>query len=131
MKRFAAAMLFAFAPLAGAQDALGQGAYFPSSSASLTADAYELLRGVAAAMQADPSLRLEIEGHADTSASATTNLPLSQQRAEAARDFLVSLGIAPQRLVAKGYGAYRPVNDNGTLEKRAWNRRVQFRRLDR
>jgi outer membrane protein OmpA-like peptidoglycan-associated protein len=82
-------------------------------------------------MQADPAMRLEVEGHADTSASARTNLPLSQQRAEAAREFLVSLGVAPQRLVAKGYGAYRPVNDNGTLERRAWNRRVQFRRLDR
>jgi OOP family OmpA-OmpF porin len=131
MKRFAAGVLFAFAPLLGAQDVLGEGVYFPSGSASLTADGYEVLRAVAAAMQADPAMRLEVEGHADTSASARTNLPLSQQRAEAAREFLVSLGVAPQRLVAKGYGAYRPVNDNGTLERRAWNRRVQFRRLDR
>ena len=131
MKRLAALALVAFAPLAGAQDPLGQAAYFPSSSASLTAEAYELLRAVAAAMQADPALRLEVEGHADTSASAATNVPLAQQRADAARDFLVSLGIEPGRLVAKGYGAYRTVNDNATLERRAYNRRVQFRRLER
>ena len=46
-------------------------------------------------------------------------------------DWLRAEGIAPERLVAKGYGAWRPVNDNRTLEQRASNRRVQFRRLDR
>jgi OmpA-OmpF porin, OOP family len=81
-------------------------------------------------MQADPALRVEIEGHSDTSASAAVNVPLSQRRADEVRRFLVSLGIAPERLVAKGYGAHRPVNDNSTLELRAANRRVQFRRLD-
>jgi OOP family OmpA-OmpF porin len=45
--------------------------------------------------------------------------------------YLVELGVDPARLVAQGYGETRPVNDNKTLEKRAYNRRVQFRRLDR
>ena len=131
------ALLLAFvASSASAQQAaLPQGidgsVYFPSSSSSLTADGYEQLRAVAAALQADPQLRIEVEGHSDTSASAHTNEPLSQERADVAREFLLNLGIAPGRVVAKGYGAWRPVNDNRTLEKRAWNRRVQFRRLDR
>jgi len=112
------------------EDITMRSAYFGSSSASLTARAYELLRDVAAALQADPALRVEIGGHSDTSASAAINVPLSQRRAEAVRDFLVSLGIARDRLVAKGYGASQPVNDNSTLELRAANRRVQFRRLD-
>lgn len=139
MKRLAAVLLALGAPLAFAQQALppsqakgiAGSVYFPSSSTSLTADGYEQLRAVAAALQAEPQLRLEVEGHADTSAAAVTNEPLSQQRADVAREFLVNLGIAPERVVAKGYGAWRPVNDNRTLEQRAWNRRVQFRRLDR
>jgi OOP family OmpA-OmpF porin len=106
-------------------------AYFGSSSASLTARGYELLHDVAAALRADPSMRLEVEGHSDMSGPAVKNLPLSQQRADVARAVLIELGIAPERLVAKGYGESRPVNDNKTLEKRAFNRRVQFRRLDR
>lgn len=134
MKRFIVLALALAAPLALAQDppkGLAGTVYFPSSSTSLTADGYEQLRAVAAALQAEPGLRLEIEGHSDTSAAARTNEPLSQQRAEVVREFLVNLGIAPERLVAKGYGAWRPVNDNQTLEQRASNRRVQFRRLDR
>ena len=136
MKAGAALLLALAAPLAFAQQAalpqgIDGGVYFPSSSSSLTADGYEQLRVVAAAMRADPQLRIEVEGHSDTSATARTNEPLSQERADVAREFLVSLGIAPERIVARGYGAWRPVNDNQTLEKRAWNRRVQFRRLDR
>jgi OOP family OmpA-OmpF porin len=106
-------------------------AYFGSSSSSLTARGYALLHDVAAALRADPAMRLEVEGHSDMSGPAVKNLPLSQERAEVARAVLVELGIAPERLVAKGYGETRPVNDNKTLEKRAFNRRVQFRRLDR
>jgi outer membrane protein OmpA-like peptidoglycan-associated protein len=130
MRRLAAALLLAAAPLAGAADADPRTAYFGSSSPSLTGDTYLLLRELAAEMQADPRMSVEVEGHSDMSGPAVKNLPLSQQRADAARDFLLSLGIAPERVVAKGYGESRPVNDNKTLERRAWNRRVQFRRLD-
>ena len=112
------------------EDITLRNAYFGSDSTSLTARAYELLRDVAAAMQADPAMRLEIEGHSDASGAAARNVPLSQERANVVRAFLVSVGVAPGRLVAKGYGAGRPDNDNSTLELRAANRRVQFRRLD-
>lgn len=120
----------AFAQPAAKPDPLAQKAYFGSSSASLTSDAYAILRDVAAAMKADAAIRLEVQGHADTSASATMNVPLAMERAEVAREFLINLGIAPERLVAKGYGAYEPINDNQTLERRSWNRRVEFKRLD-
>jgi OmpA-OmpF porin, OOP family len=137
MKTLLALLLVLAAPLAGAagepvtpQNALKQSCYFGSSSASLTNDGYAVLRAVAAAMKADPRITLEVQGHADTSAAARTNVPLAQARADAAREFLMGLGIEPGRLVAKGYGAYRPLNDNDTLERRSWNRRVQFRRTD-
>lgn len=105
-------------------------AYFGSGSSSLTARGYALLGDVAAALRADPAMRLEVEGHADSSGSTGLNQRLSQQRADVARGVLVDLGIAPARLVARGYGATQPVNDNSTLELRASNRRVNFRRLD-
>jgi outer membrane protein OmpA-like peptidoglycan-associated protein len=135
MKRLLALVLCAAAPLAGAQDdvtdpaVLGPKAYFGSSSSSLTDDGYKALREVAEVLKAEPDLRLEVQGHADTSGSAGTNVPLAMERAEVAREFLINLGVDAGRLVSKGYGAYRPINDNQTLERRSWNRRVQFRRL--
>jgi OOP family OmpA-OmpF porin len=119
------------APVAPVEDIATRAVYFGSESSSLTAKGYELLRDVAAAMQADPQMRVEIEGHADTSGSAAQNVPLARERAEVVRDFLVNLGVDASRLVIKAYGAYRPVNDNATIERRATNRRVTFRRLDR
>jgi OOP family OmpA-OmpF porin len=105
-------------------------AYFGSNSSSPTAKVYEVLRQVADAMQADPRMRLEVEGHSDVSGRTGRNLALSQQRAEVVRRLLIGFGVAPERLTARGYGESRPVNDNDTLEKRAYNRRVEFRRLD-
>jgi OOP family OmpA-OmpF porin len=107
-----------------------QNVHFGSSSASLTAKGYGQLRAVAAAMQADAQLKLEIAGHADASGDARSNLTLSVARARAAHDFIVSLGIDPLRMRVEGYGDSQPLNDNSTLELRAFNRRVQFRRLD-
>jgi len=136
MKRLAALLLALAAPLASAEDAvtpanaLKQSCYFGSSSSSLTSDCYAILRAVAAALQAEPQLRIEVQGHADASASARINVPLASERADAAREFLTHLGVAPERVTAKGYGAYEPLNDNATLERRSWNRRVVFKRLD-
>jgi outer membrane protein OmpA-like peptidoglycan-associated protein len=103
---------------------------FGSSSASMTADGYNLLRSVAAAMKANPAMKLEVGGHADASGDPQSNLRLSAARARAAHDFIVSLGIDHRRLTVKGYGDSQPLNDNSTQELRAYNRRVQFRRLD-
>lgn len=127
----ALALPLAFAePLAGVEDAAAHTAYFGSSSASLTADGFESLHALAAAMRADPAMRIEVQGHADTSGPAEGNLQLSRQRAVVVRELLIAYGVAPGHLVARAYGETQPVNDNRTLELRAWNRRVQFRRLD-
>lgn len=130
MKRLAALLLALAAPLAAAGDTAPPVAYFSSSSASLTADTYDLLRAVATDLKAHPGRRLLVAGHSDASGPAGPNQVLSQRRAEAVRAYLITQGIAPGRLVAQGYGATQPVNDNATLEKRAWNRRVEFRPLN-
>ena len=128
--RLLLALLLAAAPVlcAGADGTAN--VHFGSSSASLTARGYERLRAVAAAMQADPAMKLEIAGHADASGDARSNAVLAAARARAARDFLVGLGIDRSRLTVAGFGDRQPLNDNSTLELRSYNRRVQFRRLD-
>jgi len=123
------ALLLAVAPMAAGADDLPL-VHFGSSSASLTSKGYERLRAVAAAMQADPAMKLEIGGYADASGRTPSNLALSGQRARAARDFLVGLGVNPGRLTVKAYGEHDPLNDNSTQELRSYNRRVHFRRLD-
>jgi len=73
-----------------------------------------------------PSLRLTIEGHSDTSGRAETNQTLSEQRANAVRDYLVQQGLAAGSLSAQGLGMNNPVADNSTAEGRQKNRRVEI-----
>ncbi|MFS8606855.1 MAG: OmpA family protein [Gammaproteobacteria bacterium] len=107
-----------------------QGVNFEFNSATLTTEAREILLGVAEALRGEPNLRAEIAGHTDSSGSDQYNLELSQRRAEAVRDFLVSQGIAASRLIARGYGESQPIADNSTESGRALNRRVEFRVLN-
>ena len=73
-----------------------------------------------------PTLKIELSGHTDNTGSATSNQTLSQDRAQAVVDYLVSKGIASNRLVAKGYGSDRPVASNDSAEGRQENRRTEF-----
>jgi outer membrane protein OmpA-like peptidoglycan-associated protein len=69
---------------------------------------------------------IEVAGHTDNSGDPSSNLQLSQQRAAAVRDYLISQGVAPTSLVAKGYGDTRPVGSNDTDEGKFHNRRIEF-----
>jgi len=71
-----------------------------------------------------------VAGHTDSSGNDMLNMELSQSRAESVVEYLVSAGIARERMKAKGYGESRPVADNATAEGRAKNRRVELKRLD-
>jgi outer membrane protein OmpA-like peptidoglycan-associated protein len=68
---------------------------------------------------------VKIEGHTDNRGSASYNEELSQRRAEAVRDFLVSNGIAPERITAQGMGKDYPLATNSTAAGRQQNRRVE------
>lgn len=74
--------------------------------------------------------RVEIGGHTDSTGDEDYNLKLSRERAETVRDALIKRGVAPQRLVAKGYGESEPIAPNLTRAGRAKNRRVDFSILD-
>ena len=72
------------------------------------------------------NLRVEISGHTDSSGDAKKNQVLSRQRAESVRAFLIKQGCDASLLVAKGYGADRPIADNVTIEGKQMNRRVEL-----
>ena len=77
-----------------------------------------------------PDARIAIDGHTDSTGSASHNQTLSEARAASVRDYFVSKGIAASRLTARGFGGTRPVASNETAEGRAKNRRVELTRLD-
>ena len=75
----------------------------------------------------NPSGNLIIEGHTSSDGDEKANLILSKNRAEAVRDYLISIGVNPDRLKTEGYGEDRPLTNNDSIEGRLTNRRVQFR----
>jgi OOP family OmpA-OmpF porin len=126
-------------PRGTAVDALGcprkgsvtlKGVNFEFNSATLTGDSRPLLDEVATDLKKHPRLRIEMEGHTDSVGADAYNLKLSQQRADAVRQYLVSQGVAASQLTAKGYGEARPLADNKTADGRAENRRVAMQVID-
>lgn len=69
---------------------------------------------------------LEVAGHTDSDGSDSSNLTLSQGRANSVANYLRGKGVKPERLTTIGYGEARPVADNGTAEGKALNRRVEL-----
>jgi outer membrane protein OmpA-like peptidoglycan-associated protein len=78
-------------------------------------------------LQDNPAVRIQIEGHTDNVGSATDNQKLSENRAKAVISYLNSKGISLTRLIAKGFGATKPIADNTTEEGRAQNRRTELK----
>lgn len=74
----------------------------------------------------NPNIKLEINGHTDSDGTDEANLSLSQKRADAVKNQLVSMGIEPNRLVAKGFGETQLLDKSTTAEAKANNRRVEF-----
>lgn len=112
------------------EDLVLEGIEFATGSTQLTPASEQTLERVAESLRAWPDVRVEIGGHTDSQGSAAFNLELSQQRAESVRQFLLGRGIDPTRVTAVGYGEERPIRNNGTVEGRAANRRVELRRID-
>ena len=100
--------------------------HFELDSASLTEEARATLEKHALWLQSHRDLKVAVEGHCDERGTVEYNLALGEQRARAARDYLVSLGVAAERLRAVSFGKERPL-DPGTGEA-AWakNRRAHF-----
>ncbi|MBN2664253.1 MAG: OmpA family protein [Bacteroidales bacterium] len=99
--------------------------FFNTGSADLRPESYPELTRLAEAFKLYPNLVIEISGHTDSQGSATSNMTLSQNRAQSVVDYLVSIGVERTHLIAQGYGEDQPVADNSTADGRQLNRRVE------
>jgi outer membrane protein OmpA-like peptidoglycan-associated protein len=103
-----------------------EGVLFDTGKATLKPEAKEKLAKVSGILLAHPDLTLEIEGHTDNTGTDETNQKLSENRAAAARDYLLSQGLNANSVTAKGLGETNPVASNDTSKGRAQNRRVEL-----
>jgi len=99
---------------------------FATGKSTLLPIAQQKLAEVAKALNDQGYKSLLVEGHTDSQGSVDKNMALSQERAQAVRSYLISQGVAPDKIRAEGVGSGRPVADNGTAEGRANNRRVEI-----
>jgi outer membrane protein OmpA-like peptidoglycan-associated protein len=99
---------------------------FDFDQATLKPGAKEKLAKVSGILLAYPTLRMEVEGHTDSVGTDDYNLQLSQRRADAVRDYLVSNGIATTNVQSVGLGKASPVASNDTAAGRQQNRRVEM-----
>lgn len=102
--------------------------FFETDKYTLLPASFKALDEVAVILQQNPYLKLDIAGHTDNSGTPDKNQVLSEQRAHAVLEYLLSKpGISKERLSSAGYGSARPRTSNDTPEGRAINRRVEFR----
>ena len=99
---------------------------FKTGSFELLPGARERLAKVSGIVIAHPGLHLEVEGHTDSIGGDDYNQKLSENRAQAVRDYLVQQGIADNSVVFRGLGKNQPVATNDTAEGRQQNRRVEL-----
>jgi outer membrane protein OmpA-like peptidoglycan-associated protein len=101
--------------------------YFENNKAAIKKISHKLLDNVAVVLSNQPGItKVRVEGHTDDKGKDAYNLDLSQRRADEVAAYLVSSGIAPERLEAVGYGETKPKVPNTNKKSRATNRRVEF-----
>jgi len=101
--------------------------FFQQSKPIILEESFPELERLAATMVEMPKLNIRVEGHTDNLGRAEDLLRLSEERAQAIKQFLVQKGIRADRIDTVGYGAKFPQNNNTSDELRAFNRRVEVR----
>ena len=103
------------------------GILFDTDSDRIKPESAAVLQSIARGLQASPDLKVEIDGHTDSTGIAQHNMDLSKRRAEAVKTVLVSqFNIDASRLTTAGFGSSKPAAPNTTPEGKAQNRRVEF-----
>jgi outer membrane protein OmpA-like peptidoglycan-associated protein len=99
---------------------------FATGRSTVSPTLQRVLGQFAGTLNANPVTAVAIVGHTDSTGSDAVNNPLSFDRANATRDYLVGRGVAATRIATDGRGSSQPVADNGTAQGRAANRRVEI-----
>lgn len=101
--------------------------FFQFASDVILKKSFASLNEVVKVLTENPSLKLNIEAHADNVGLPERNMMWSERRAKAVADYFISKGIAADRITYKGYGDKKPIADNKTAKGRAMNRRVEMK----
>ncbi len=100
--------------------------FFDTGKAELRPESGPELDRLVTTLNETPKMVIEVRGHTDNTGSNEINAKLSQDRADAVREYFISKGIEPDRMASKGFGETKPVSTNDTEEGRQQNRRVEF-----
>jgi len=103
-----------------------QGLQFNTARSTFQKSAYAKMDEAVNVLNQYGDIKVLIQGHTDSQGDETKNMALSQSRADAVKEYLVSKGIDAARLLTNGLGESSPIADNKTAEGRAMNRRVEF-----
>lgn len=103
---------------------------FDYARAELNSDAPAVLDKVVAELQKNPQMKIEVSAHTDDNGTPLGNFAVTRARAEAIRNYLLSKGVKPEQVKARGYGSTRPVADNKTEQGREANRRIEITVLE-
>jgi outer membrane protein OmpA-like peptidoglycan-associated protein len=105
---------------------LPSGIFFDSGKSTLKSGAKKTLDRIAQQLAGDTAIRVVVEGHTDSTGSADKNMALSEKRAQAVRDYLVSKGVPESQINSAGKGESEPIATNKTVAGRQQNRRVEL-----
>jgi outer membrane protein OmpA-like peptidoglycan-associated protein len=99
---------------------------FETAKATLKAESFTVLNQIASILSRYPDYNLTISGHTDSQGEDSANMELSEKRAKACYEYLITEGIDVERLKYVGFGETKPISSNETANGRALNRRVEF-----
>jgi outer membrane protein OmpA-like peptidoglycan-associated protein len=105
------------------------GVQFKSGKAEISVESFGVLEPIAAELKKFPELEIEVRGHTDSMGKYAVNMQLSQERAEAIRQYFIAQGVESVRVSAVGFGPSSPIADNRTAAGRTKNRRIEIVRL--
>ena len=100
--------------------------FFETGASDLKPESAAELDRLAELLNKNPLLKIQINGHTDNTGNDESNMLLSEKRAKAVYDYLVTRQINLQRLRFRGYGETKPIDSNDTPEGRSRNRRTEF-----
>lgn len=103
--------------------------FFDFDKYDLRPESFVELDRVVQLLKENPSIEIEMSAHTDSFGSDEYNFTLSDNRAKSVREYILSKGIAPSRIISQGYGETKPETSNDTPENRQLNRRVEFKIL--